>query len=259
MWTIGASKISRLEHEGRIRDIDLGDRDVWSMGAHPKGMMAATVVPATFDRQNVEITQKHEMVLLNEEGVVEAQEKPDGLKDMVFLSSGRGFGCDHIYLIELDKNGSGKRIEPRHLSSRGYEFVSSVTLSPDGTQLYASQFLSSSIWTYPISEDGALGEGAELYKLVTAETEEGNFHGLCVDSNGWLYVTSELGIQVCDQAGRVNFIIPTPKPVDDVCFGGKDLSELFIACGDTVYKRATKAKGVVSGQMAPIKPAPPKL
>jgi sugar lactone lactonase YvrE len=57
----------------------------------------------------------------------------------------------------------------------------------------------------------------------------------------------------------VNFIIPTPKPAQDVCFGGKDLSELFIACGDTIYKRPTKAKGVVSGQQAPIKPPAPKL
>ena len=45
----------------------------------------------------------------------------------------------------------------------------------------------------------------------------------------------------------------------DVCFGGKDLSELFIACGDKIYKRQTKAHGYISGQMAPIKPAPPKL
>lgn len=84
-------------------------------------------------------------------------------------------------------------------------------------------------------------------------------HAMCVDTNGWLYVATSLGIQVCDQAGRVNFILPTPKPALDVCFGGKDLSELFIACGDTIYKRPTKAKGVVSGQQPPIKPAPPKL
>lgn len=84
-------------------------------------------------------------------------------------------------------------------------------------------------------------------------------NGMCVDTNGWLYVATSLGIQVCDQAGRVNFIIPTPNQPYDVCFGGKDLSELFIACGDTIYKRPTKARGVVSGQQAPIKPAPPKL
>jgi enterochelin esterase-like enzyme len=83
--------------------------------------------------------------------------------------------------------------------------------------------------------------------------------GLCVDTNGWLYVATALGIQVCDQAGRVNFILPTPKQPYDVCFGGKDLNELFIACGDTIYKRPTKAKGVVSGQQPPIKPTPPKL
>jgi enterochelin esterase-like enzyme len=259
MWTIGSEKILRLEPEGGIQAIDLGERHVWSMGAHPKGMMAATTIPATFERPNVETPQKHEMVLLNEEGVVEAQEKPDGPKDLVFASSGRGFGCDHTYLIELDINGIGKRKNPRHLSSRGYDFVSSLALSPDGTDLYASQFLSRSVWTYPISEEGVLGEGAELYKLVNAEKEEGNFHGMCVDSNGWLYVATSLGIQVLDQAGRVNFIIPTPRPASDVCFGGKDLGELFIACGRLVYKRSTKAKGVVSGQMAPIKPAPPKL
>ena len=82
---------------------------------------------------------------------------------------------------------------------------------------------------------------------------------LCVDTNGWLYVATSLGIQVLDQAGRVNFIIPTPQQPHDVCFGGKDLSELFIACGDTIYKRPTKAKGVVSGQQSPIKPPAPKL
>jgi sugar lactone lactonase YvrE len=93
--------------------------------------------------------------------------------------------------------------------------------------------------------------------------------GLCVDTEGRVYVATSLGIQVCDQAGRVNFIIPTPRPSDpaerftlqahDVCFGGKDLSELFIACGDKIYKRQTKVHGIVSGQMAPIKPAAPKL
>jgi enterochelin esterase-like enzyme len=94
---------------------------------------------------------------------------------------------------------------------------------------------------------------------------EADFHhsmktgGLCVDTDGRLYVATSLGIQVCDQAGRVNFILPTPQPAHDVCLGGKDLSELFIACGDKIYKRSTKVKGYISGQMAPIKPAPPKL
>ncbi len=83
--------------------------------------------------------------------------------------------------------------------------------------------------------------------------------GLCVDTEGRLYVATAPGIQVCDQAGRVNFIIPTSQQPYDVCFGGKDLSELFIACGDKIYKRPMKVHGIVSGQMAPIKPKPPHL
>jgi hypothetical protein len=49
-----------------------------------------------------------------------------------------------------------------------------------------------------------------------------------------------------------------------MCFGGKDLNELIISCRDedggyTLYKRQTKARGMLSAQMAPIKPPAPKL
>jgi sugar lactone lactonase YvrE len=104
-----------------------------------------------------------------------------------------------------------------------------------------------------------MAEAQSYGELEVAKGTKPDVGGLCVDTNGWLYVATSLGIQVLDQAGRVNFIISTPRPALDVCFGGKDLSELFIACGDTIYKRPTKAKGVVSGQQPPIKPPAPKL
>ncbi|MEI6536828.1 MAG: hypothetical protein WCN98_15885 [Verrucomicrobiaceae bacterium] len=40
---------------------------------------------------------------------------------------------------------------------------------------------------------------------------------------------------------------PPPQQPHDVCFG------------DKIYKRSTKANGIVSGQMPPIKPSAPKL
>lgn len=113
----------------------------------------------------------------------------------------------------------------------------------------------------PAANDKALPRFNRSYEYDSITPTYSQFipQGLCVDTNGWLYVATEIGIQACDQAGRVNFIIPTPKPPLDVCFGGKDLGDLFIACGDAIYKRSTKAQGIVSGQMAPIKPPPPKL
>ncbi len=134
-----------------------------------------------------------------------------------------------------------------------------LALSPDQALLYATSIQSPLIICWQIQPDGNLKHGELFLSLDTAFGKEAHPYGLCVDTEGRLYVATSLGIQVCDQAGRVNFIIPTPEQPYDVCFGGKDLGELFIACGDTIYKRPAKAKGVVSGQQPPIKPAPPKL
>jgi len=157
-------------------------------------------------------------------------------------------------------NGRVKSLEVKPLEFLGPPVA--ITLSPDQSTLYFTGGKSCEyVGSLQIGDDGSLQHcqrygQLECFGLADSEIAA---RGLCVDTNGWLYVATSLGIQVCDQAGRVNFIIPTPKQPYDVCFGGKDLGELFIACGDTIYKRPTKAKGVVSGQQAPLKPAPPKL
>jgi gluconolactonase len=144
-----------------------------------------------------------------------------------------------------------------HLTQPG----SALCLSPDQSLIYACDAFDRRgyVLCWQRRADGTAVLGQKYFQLERSTDDSIVVSGLCVDRHGWLYVATSLGIQVLDQAGRVNFIIPTPKPARDVCFGGKDLGELFIACGDVIYKRATKAKGVVSGQMAPIKPAPPKL
>ncbi len=141
-----------------------------------------------------------------------------------------------------------------------------AAFSPDQTQIFTTQPNAPSVSAWSIHPDGSLGDLEAFYALESAPHQTPGVGGLCVDTEGRLYVATRMGIQVCDQAGRVNFIIPVPPTesgymytTNDVCFGGKDLSELFIACGDKIYKRQTKVHGVVSGQQPPIKPAPPKL
>lgn len=145
----------------------------------------------------------------------------------------------------------------------GLHAPSFTTLSPDQTQLYASVPMGNyllALQVRPSGETAAPQPYVQLERQVSSSDYEcANAGGMCVDTHGWLYVATSLGVQVCDQAGRVNFIIPTPARPSDVCFGGKDLSDLYIACGDKVYKRSTKAKGVISSRQAPIKPAAPKL
>jgi hypothetical protein len=69
----------------------------------------------------------------------------------------------------------------------------------------------------------------------------------------------QLGIQVCDQAGRVNAILPTPNGrVANVTFGGENFDVLFAMCGDKVYQRKLKVQGA-NAWAAPLRPAPPRL
>jgi sugar lactone lactonase YvrE len=77
------------------------------------------------------------------------------------------------------------------------------------------------------------------------------------DQAGWLYVATDLGIQVCDQAGRVDAILPTPnRRVTDVCFGGEHFDTLFATCGDTVFKRRLRAAGTGAWAEPALPPAP---
>ena len=68
-----------------------------------------------------------------------------------------------------------------------------------------------------------------------------------------------MGIQVCDQAGRVTCIIPTPNgKVSNLCFGGPDFTRLFATCGDKVYVRTVKPFGAPNF-LPPLTPPKPQL
>lgn len=83
---------------------------------------------------------------------------------------------------------------------------------------------------------------------------------MTVDTDGRLYVTTMMGLQVCDQAGRVNCIISKPQRawLANVAFGGKEFDTLYATCGDKVFKRKTKVKGALSFQ-PPVTPRAPRL
>lgn len=51
---------------------------------------------------------------------------------------------------------------------------------------------------------------------------------------------------------------PQEKWLANCKFGGKDLDTLYATCGDKLFKRKTKTKGVLSSE-APVLPPPPRL
>ncbi len=142
----------------------------------------------------------------------------------------------------------------------GLRFANGITLSPDQSLLYVADYGSHWIYSYQVQPDGSLHHKQRYYQLHVPDTaDDAGADGIRVDRNGRLYVATRMGIQVCDQAGRVNCIIPTPNGrVANLCFGGQDFQTLFATCGDRVYKRKVKVKGANAFE-PPFMPAAPRL
>jgi gluconolactonase len=137
-----------------------------------------------------------------------------------------------------------------------------LALTPDHTQLYVTESNSHWVWIYNINPDGSLSNKQHYGWLHVPDTAE-NAHpqGIKVDRDGRVYVATNMGIQVMDQIGRVNAILPLPihtgQPVQ-LCFGGPNFDILYVSCGDKIFRRKLKVKGLNDFD-APIKPAKPHL
>ena len=143
----------------------------------------------------------------------------------------------------------------------GIAFPNGVRLSPDQSLLLVADTKGQFVWSYHINADGTLSAMQQYHHLRMKDgAMESGADGMALDTKGRLYVTTQVGIQFCDQAGRVNGIIskPQPKWLANVVFGGPNFDELYVCSSDKVFKRKTQVKGVNSWQ-APIKPEKPRL
>lgn len=116
------------------------------------------------------------------------------------------------------------------------------------------------VWSFSVNADGSLTNGQAFHRLETPEENGASgADGMTIDTEGHLYVTSRIGLQICDQPGRVVAILNKPHAgsLSNVVFGGPDLSTLYVTAGDRVYKREIKRQGVYS--WAPVKPPMPRL
>jgi gluconolactonase len=165
-----------------------------------------------------------------------------------------GSGADPSRVWLVTPKGEKKVVDT------GLGFPNGITLSPDQTLLYVDDMRSHWVYSYQIQPDGSLAHKQRYYWLHVPDTaDESGADGMRVDRDGRLYVATRMGIQVCDQAGRVNAIIPTPNgKISNLTFGGENFDTIFATCGDRVFKRKLKVKGANAWD-APHKPAPPRL
>lgn len=143
---------------------------------------------------------------------------------------------------------------------KGLKFANGVALSPDQTQLYVAESATHWVWAYSIMNDGTLANKQKYSWLHVLDGDDNAWpDGLKCDTAGRVYVATRSGIQILDQPGRVNAILPLPSGQASNCaFGGPGFDVLYVSCGDKVYKRKLKTRGANTFDVT-YKPVTPRL
>ena len=166
---------------------------------------------------------------------------------------GEGEGeAGRIWLV--GPTGEAKAVAPAPAVTGG------LTFSPDGSLLYVADGQSHWVESYQVLRDGSLANRQKFCRLHMPDSaDDAGAGGMAVDRDGRLYVATRCGVQVASQTGPITCVLPTPGGgrATGLVLGGPDLDTLFVACGDRVFQRKLRVKGVSASQ-PPVKRKPPR-
>ncbi len=137
-----------------------------------------------------------------------------------------------------------------------------VTLTPDQSLLHVSTSGPGKwVYSYRINSSSAVTDKQQYFDIrLDYQAAESHASGMATDTQGRLYVTSNSGIQILDQAGRVIGILENPErtATTAVTFGGAAHTKIYVLAGGKVYSRIVKPTGVLPFD-TPITPPGPRL
>jgi sugar lactone lactonase YvrE/enterochelin esterase-like enzyme len=140
----------------------------------------------------------------------------------------------------LVKPNSEKRVVDANLKQ-----AAGVCFTADGRFLCVTDAASHYVYSYLIQPDGSLADKEPYCFLHVDTVDQSGADGMCADRDGRLYVATAMGVQVCEPTGQTFCIIPTPNgKVTGLCFGGPQFDTLIATCGDVVYQRKLRTRGV---------------
>jgi len=161
--------------------------------------------------------------------------------DGTVLVSEPGLHSDMPSQLWQIKAGAKKLVDQGLLSAAG------VAFSPDGSLFFAAEKATKWVYSYVVQKDGSLADKQPFYWLhMTDVPNDSGAEDLALDTHGNLYVATRMGIQVCDQNGRVRAILPLPTPggpVRSLAFGGPHFDILYATNGKQLFMRRLKLPG----------------
>ncbi|PHN07512.1 alpha/beta hydrolase-fold protein [Flavilitoribacter nigricans] len=135
-----------------------------------------------------------------------------------------------------------------------------LSLSADQTFLDVSLADQVRGYSFKVTAEGHLAYGQPyIHYHIPYGQPTANTTAITVDAENRTYTASDLGIQVADQLGRINFIFSkVGQTQSDVKFGGRDLDTLYLISDGTLYRRKIQAKGVLPWKAA-VQPPRPRM
>jgi gluconolactonase len=127
-----------------------------------------------------------------------------------------------------------------------------IILSPDEKHLFVTNV--GTLVVFDVQPDGSLANQRDFAKLQAKTAGDGS----ATDADGRIYVSSGPGVQVIGADGTWLGLIPTPRPIISVSFGGPGRHTLFIlarGAEDSTGQQIANAAQVYSIQMIARGPA----
>jgi sugar lactone lactonase YvrE len=117
------------------------------------------------------------------------------------------------------------------VADQGFVICNGPTFSPDNRKLYFSDTVGRRILSYEMDEGGGLLDRQTFFAF---SDEDGMPDGLTVDSGGsvWCALYNGAKVVCIDASGQLRLSMPVPtRYVTSLCFGGQNLSTLYVTTG----------------------------
>lgn len=154
------------------------------------------------------------------------------------------FTCDNS-LVKVNPKGVVTVVND------GLQCGVSLAIYPNHRLLICNEPNARWLLSYVLDEQGEPMAGQRFYWLHNTTGDDSQQVGqMTFDENGNLYVATAMGVQVCDQNGRVRAILPLPDsaPIRSLAFVGTKL--YVVNERGEIYVRELKVSGVQSWQTA---------
>lgn len=139
------------------------------------------------------------------------------------------------------KDGTKSRVDS------GLKSATGLAYRPDQWLLSVADGASKWVYSYQINPDGTLTNQERFSWLHVPDWEDdAGAEAICYAKEGPMLVATRWGVQACADDGPTQAILPLPdrsRPFG-LCFGGRDLDQLYAFCGDRIWVRKLRVHGV---------------